>query len=178
MSNRVNCSGAHNVPGMISLELNETDALFTSDILHVWPNHQKHNFLRWQNVTVNNAAIISTRSCVWVSYCPSLLDVRSVHFKISLQTKGWHHRPTGGSGNHWIWLHFPVSDLEYISGHSLHSVQLFNHLLSWYVKWRTSAVPSHWHRLPPVPFHHPSNCVWPPGGPLLQAWAQTLKIPY
>lgn len=92
------------------------------------------------------------------------LDIRDFHYKIFLNTKGWHHGPTGFTGNV-LW--FPVRDLEEVSCHPLCSLRLFNHLPSWYVEWRTSAIPSRCHMLPPGPSitHPTASDHLTPGGP-------------
>lgn len=61
-------------------------------------------------------------------------------------------------------MHFPVRDLDGVSCHSLYSLRMFNHLPSWYVEWRTSAISTCCHQLPAVSLLCLSKCKWPPGG--------------
>lgn len=62
-------------------------------------------------------------------------------------------------------MQFPVCDLEDVSCHCLLPLRLFDHLPSWYVEWRTSAISARCHRLPPAAPSSPIRLHLTPRGP-------------
>lgn len=131
------------------------------------------------NIIVNNTRSISARAYE-VQYCPSISYVTwtsaSSIIRYSCKqradiTANWGHRKQLLN-----MMQFPECDLEDISCHSL-LPPMFNHLPSCYVEWRTSAISSCCHGLPPGRSISDPTASGPQGA-LLQTWAQTLTIPH